>query len=126
MSKCGDCNKWMKSSLCPQEHRHKGRWYGPTMNQWACELFEQVRPINNPNLQMNIPPIIPEAHEMSRDTKVPYRPFLPIQAYVGEVEMIFPAGENPVIKSLDAEKIRKLSAGQIIEMMRGIFRQRKK
>lgn len=39
--RCGDCDKWMKSSECPREKHdmRKGRSYGPTCVAPICAVF---------------------------------------------------------------------------------------
>lgn len=37
--RCGNCDKWMCSNLCPQERNVNGRKKGPSMNAYGCDLF---------------------------------------------------------------------------------------
>jgi hypothetical protein len=37
--RCGNCDHWMKSRVCPKEKNVNGRNKGPSMNEFACELF---------------------------------------------------------------------------------------
>lgn len=37
--KCGNCQHWMKSSVCPRERNVNGRPHGPSMNERACDKF---------------------------------------------------------------------------------------
>ena len=43
---CGDCDYWMKSSLCPKEHNVNGRNRGPSMNGMKCGKFIETREAN--------------------------------------------------------------------------------
>ena len=38
--RCGDCNKWMKSSECPREHNVRGISRGPSWGEPTCDQFE--------------------------------------------------------------------------------------
>lgn len=38
-SRCGDCNKWMKSRECPREKNVNGRNRGPSCNDFKCSQF---------------------------------------------------------------------------------------
>lgn len=38
--KCGQCNKWMKSNLCPKEKNVNGWNKGPGMDTFICKEFE--------------------------------------------------------------------------------------
>lgn len=37
---CSDCDKWMKSSLCPYEHNVRGYSRGPSCSAFPCSKFE--------------------------------------------------------------------------------------
>lgn len=38
--RCGNCDRWMKSMLCPRETRTRaGRRAGPNSNTFPCEKF---------------------------------------------------------------------------------------
>lgn len=37
--RCGACDHWMKSSLCPKEKNINGRNHGPSMNSYTCDKF---------------------------------------------------------------------------------------
>jgi hypothetical protein len=37
--RCGNCDKWMCSNLCPREKNVNGRNHGPSMNTLGCDLF---------------------------------------------------------------------------------------
>jgi len=37
---CGNCNKWMKSRMCPREKNVNGRNKGPGRTSWPCKDFE--------------------------------------------------------------------------------------
>lgn len=39
--RCGNCFKWMKSSLCPKEVNIRGQHTGPNLDGIACELYER-------------------------------------------------------------------------------------
>lgn len=38
---CGDCDKWMKSYLCPKEINVNGFTRGPTKDAPICNLYEE-------------------------------------------------------------------------------------
>lgn len=37
--KCGNCDFWMKSRLCPAEHNVNGQTRGPSCSGIACQKF---------------------------------------------------------------------------------------
>lgn len=37
--RCGDCDLWMKSNLCPKEKNVQGISRGPSMKALACSAF---------------------------------------------------------------------------------------
>jgi hypothetical protein len=37
---CGDCDKWMKSSLCPRERNVGGMSRGPSCGEAICQAFQ--------------------------------------------------------------------------------------
>lgn len=37
--RCGNCDKWNKSSLCPKEHNVKGYSRGPSSSAFPCNEF---------------------------------------------------------------------------------------
>lgn len=37
--RCGDCDNWNKSRLCPKEVNVNGRSRGPSMNSFTCPSF---------------------------------------------------------------------------------------
>jgi hypothetical protein len=39
---CGDCDKWMKSSLCPLEKNVNGRNHGPSNKQQRCGQYVEA------------------------------------------------------------------------------------
>lgn len=39
LPKCGNCNKWMKSSQCPREHNVNGMTRGPSSEEIACKQY---------------------------------------------------------------------------------------
>ena len=39
--RCGDCDFWMKSSLCPEERNVNGWNKGPSMNGIPCSKFQE-------------------------------------------------------------------------------------
>lgn len=44
---CGDCKKWMCSSLCPKEQNINGGNKEPSCNQPACNDFEDKETTHN-------------------------------------------------------------------------------
>lgn len=38
--RCSNCDKWMKSSLCPREHNVRGYSKGPSADDFPCGDFE--------------------------------------------------------------------------------------
>lgn len=38
-TRCGDCDKWMKSRQCPKEYNVNGRNRGPSCNDHKCSQF---------------------------------------------------------------------------------------
>jgi len=38
--RCGDCDFWMKSSLCPKEHNVRGYSKGPSCDAFPCDKFQ--------------------------------------------------------------------------------------
>ncbi|RSZ60012.1 hypothetical protein HF313_14960 [Massilia atriviolacea] len=40
--RCGDCDKWMKSSGCPAERNVKGRNVGPSCESIICKSFAEA------------------------------------------------------------------------------------
>lgn len=38
-ARCSDCDKWMKSSICPREKNIKGRLHGPSSDDRICGDF---------------------------------------------------------------------------------------
>lgn len=38
-TECGDCDKWMKSSLCPREKNVNGKKSGPSCGASICSQF---------------------------------------------------------------------------------------
>lgn len=41
-NRCGDCNKWMKSSQCPREKNVNGRNRGPSCDDYKCGQFVET------------------------------------------------------------------------------------
>ncbi len=41
-NECGDCDKWMKSSLCPREKNVNGRNKGPSCGAYICGQFVET------------------------------------------------------------------------------------
>ena len=41
-TRCGDCDKWMKSSLCPQERNVNGYTRGPSCEGLKCAQFVEA------------------------------------------------------------------------------------
>lgn len=37
--KCGDCQHWMKSRICPKEHNVNGHSRGPSCGDTPCEKY---------------------------------------------------------------------------------------
>lgn len=42
-TRCGDCDKWMKSRECPREHNANGKTRGPSMDGLTCVKFVEDR-----------------------------------------------------------------------------------
>lgn len=38
--RCGSCEHWMKSSVCPREHNVKGYSRGPSCDAYPCGKFQ--------------------------------------------------------------------------------------
>lgn len=43
--RCGNCDKWMKSSECPREKNVNGYSRGPSMSEWPCPQYVAAREI---------------------------------------------------------------------------------
>lgn len=41
-TRCGDCDKWMKSSQCPMEWNENGRQRGPSCEDTTCAQFMET------------------------------------------------------------------------------------
>jgi hypothetical protein len=42
-TRCGDCDKWMKSRLCPKEKNVNGRNHGPSCDTPKCGQFVEEK-----------------------------------------------------------------------------------
>lgn len=40
-TRCGDCYKWMKSSMCPAERNVNGRNHGPSCQSRKCGQYQE-------------------------------------------------------------------------------------
>lgn len=40
-TRCGDCNKWMKSRECPAERNVNGRNHGPSSETFKCSQYAE-------------------------------------------------------------------------------------
>jgi hypothetical protein len=41
-TRCGDCDKWMKSRECPKEHNVNGQTTGPSNDEIKCNQFTEA------------------------------------------------------------------------------------
>ena len=41
--RCGDCDKWMKSSECPKEHNVNGMTRGPSCGAFKCSEYVEKK-----------------------------------------------------------------------------------
>jgi hypothetical protein len=41
-TRCGDCDKWMKSCECPKEHNVNGQTTGPSSDEIKCNQFTEA------------------------------------------------------------------------------------
>lgn len=46
-TRCGDCDKWMKSRICPKEHNVNGYTRGPSCDGFICTQFVESASATN-------------------------------------------------------------------------------